>query len=140
MTEQDWPYDYFQDRGAAQVADMHQKFGLTLNTVPVELREEQLMERWRFLLEEVNEMSQAVAKDDYEGIIDALVDIVVVAKGTAVMMGIRWGPHFDEVMRANMDKERGPHNARRGEDLIKPEGWQGPDHRKVLNGYATQET
>ena len=130
-----WTEDYFGDPGTADVADMHEKFGLTLNRTPTELRKPELQARWNFLLEELNEMRKALDEENFEDIIDALIDLVVVAKGTAVMMGIKWQPHWEEVMRANMAKKRGPHNPRRGQDLLKPPGWERPDHRKVLDTY-----
>ncbi len=129
-------YEYFGSPECADVAAMHEKFGLTLNHEPTDLRPEQLRQRHRFLVEEVNEMGDAIEAGNIPEVIDALVDIVVVALGTAVMMGIKWSLHWREVRRANMSKVRGPDSRRRGQDLLKPEGWQKPDHQKVLDTYA----
>jgi predicted HAD superfamily Cof-like phosphohydrolase len=47
-----------------------------------------------------------------------------------VAAGVDLEPHFDEVHRANMTKILG----RKREDgkQLKPEGWTGPDHEKIL--------
>lgn len=129
---------YFKDYETAQVAEMHHKFGFTLNLSPTEVRPEVLHQRHKFLEEECHELFLAIQSGNFADQIDALIDLVVVAKGTAVMMGIQWEPHWAEVHQANMEKERG-HNPSRPdqeEDLIKPEGWVGPDHTKVLSEYV----
>ena len=130
-------FNYYQDEETYDIAYMHKKFDMTYNLKPQTLTNEVLMSRAEFIQEEVDELKQAIEHNDYLEIIDALVDIVVVVKGTAAMMGIKWKLHWKEVLRANMDKVRGK-NAKRPdleEDLIKPLGWAGPSHSYVLHHY-----
>jgi predicted HAD superfamily Cof-like phosphohydrolase len=130
-------YHYHQDNGVADVAEMHVKYGLTYNLQLERLHPMMMKRRANFLREELDEFRDAIEHDDLEGMIDALIDLVFVAKGTAVMMGMRWQPHWNEVVRANMSKVRGPDREDRGENLLKPEGWVAPDHRKVFENYGS---
>lgn len=94
--------------------------------------------RWAELamLEEVGEFMEACHDKDTVGAADALIDLVYFALGRLVEMGVPAMAVFDEVHRANMDKERGtlakrPHS--KGFDAVKPSGWQGPDHSWLLD-------
>jgi len=71
--------------------------------------------------------------------IDGLCDLTYVVAGGAVNADIDLQRHFDEVHRANMRKLDGPKRAD-GKQL-KPEGWVGPDHQRILELYIpTSET
>jgi len=128
-------WEYFGDNGVVDVALMHHKFGFTLNLEPTSLPVNVLEQRGKFIQEELNEFFEALKEGDELKMVDALIDIVVVAKGTAVMMGMQWQEHWDEVHRANMQKQRGknPNRPDQDEDLIKPKGWKPPDHSKLWN-------
>lgn len=63
-------------------------------------------------------------------VIDGLCDLIYVAEGCAVEMGIDLEPHQDEVQRANMAKVGGP--VREDGKRLKPEGWTPPDHAPIL--------
>lgn len=67
---------------------------------------------------------------DFLDYIDGMCDLVYVVCGSAVAAGIDLDDHFDEVHRANMTKLAGPKRAD-GKQL-KPDGWTGPDHEKIL--------
>ena len=104
---------------------MHNKFGLTGK--PMELPEEKYF-RHTCLEEEVREYLEAETPEQE---LDALVDLVIFALGTADRHG--WLNVFEEafnrVMHKNMEKELGG-NAKRGGfelDLVKPEGWEPAD-------------
>jgi predicted HAD superfamily Cof-like phosphohydrolase len=129
--------NYYMDEETYDIAHMHKKFGMTYNLKPKALNHETLMSRAEFIQEEVDELMRAIEQNNYLEVIDALVDIVVVVKGTAVMMGLKWKLHWKEVLRANLAKERGSNPKRPDlkEDLIKPLGWHGPSHSFVLNSY-----
>lgn len=120
----------------SDVARMYRKHGFTLNGAPTMLPHKLVEERFKFLLEEVKEFGEANEAGDFLKMLDALVDVVYVAKGTAVMLGItEWDEHWEEVQRANMDKIRGKSPARQheqSEDLYKPEGWVAPRHHDLL--------
>lgn len=68
---------------------------------------------------------------------DALIDLVYVAKGTAVMMGLPWDMLWDDVQRANMSKEAGVGKRGHLVDCIKPPGWVPPQTHEILQlaGY-----
>lgn len=126
---------YFKEGETVDIAQMHDKFNFTLNLETVLLAKEIANARADFIKEELEELYAAIERNDLVEIIDALIDIVVVVKGTAAMMGIRWRYHWDEVHQANMMKEIGRNDKRPDlvEDLIKPLGWCGPDHLTVLD-------
>lgn len=85
------------------------------------------------LKEELEETINAVEAEDLTEVIDGLLDLIYIASGTLNMCGVNSQAHWDEIQRANISKERGI-NKKRGHnvDVIKPEGWVGPDHNKVL--------
>lgn len=66
--------------------------------------------------------------------LDGLCDLTYVVMGGAVNAGVNIERHFEEVHQANMRKLNGPKRAD-GKQL-KPEGWVGPDHQKVLDTYV----
>lgn len=85
-----------------------------------------------FLQEELSETEAALVGMDAEEIVDGLVDLCVVAIGTLDAFGIDAHKAWDEILKANLAKEVGVKPERPNPmglpDLIKPEGWEGPDH------------
>lgn len=143
----------------ADVAAFHAKFGLLHADVPRHLTRRKLKERVEFLLEELIEFADACglqivgqtdgagnftsdvgviesdkADQDLSGQADALVDLVYVAHGTAVMLGLPWKHLWDDVQRANMSKVRGMTKRGHAVDVTKPEGWVGPQTERILAG------
>lgn len=122
------PKSNYQD-----VKDFHTKYEVPVAPRPMLLNPETLEFRKKFMVEELTEFLQSHVKGDVEGCADALIDLVYVAMGTAVMMGLDWQPMWDEVQRANMSKVRATSasQSKRGTalDVVKPEGWRGPDHK-----------
>lgn len=116
----------------------HRRFGLDAPSSPIQLDDETFQYRAKFLAEELEEFHRAHQEKDLAGQIDALVDIVVVAMGTAYIAGFDWEKHWNEVYEANLRKERAnghddPRSKRKNSlDIVKPEGWIGPDHDKFL--------
>jgi predicted HAD superfamily Cof-like phosphohydrolase len=121
---------YFKDPETVDIAEMYQKFNFPVQLQIKPMATEELRARAAFIQEELNELIDAADSNDFLEVIDALVDIVVVAKGTAALMGVRWKYHWEEVHRANMMKQPGEV---RPFDLVKPPGWYGPDHLRMLN-------
>jgi predicted HAD superfamily Cof-like phosphohydrolase len=82
-----------------------------------------------FLQEELNEMKDA---DNAEDVVDALIDLCVVAIGTLDIYDIDSEYAWDRVHDANMNKKVGIKESRPNPlglpDLIKPEGWVAPSH------------
>jgi predicted HAD superfamily Cof-like phosphohydrolase len=118
------------------VKKMHEHFGIPLQKEPGLLDEETMDFRIRFLREELRELEDAYDVADIEEIADGLIDLCIVAMGTAAMMGLDFNNMFLEVNAANMRKVRVEHagESKRGHgfDLKKPVDWKGPDLRKYL--------
>lgn len=88
--------------------------------------------RNNFLQEEMNELKQATEDGNADEVLDALIDICVVAIGTMNLFNCDAENAWNDVLRANMSKENGVKASRPNPlglpDLIKPSGWVGPDH------------
>ena len=121
------------------INDMHAKFGVH-DWMKNELAKDTdwqrlnkfLQFRLNFLKEELNETCNAFDNKDSEEIVDGLIDLCVVAIGTLDAFGVDAYKAWDEIHNANMAKERGIKESRPNPlglpDLIKPEGWTGPNH------------
>ena len=118
------------------ISDMHQKFGVnkwfTKNKSNKELMKKYLMFRMLMLNEELHETMQAVNSENPEEIVDGLIDICVFAIGTLNVLEVEADKAWDAIHNANMAKEPGVKAGRPNPfgmpDLLKPEGWKGPDH------------
>ena len=117
-----WAYDIYM---------MHEKFGThaAMEAMDSEKLKKFLEFRIKFLQEELNEMKEAQTAED---VVDALIDLCVVAIGTLDAYGVDANMAWDEVLDANLNKEVGVKESRPNPlglpDLIKPMGWIGPDH------------
>ena len=110
----------------------HEKFGFVFPEVPRDLTEEEFQFRFKFLHEELREYGDAVAEGNRANALDSLVDLVVVAIGTAYLHGFPFAEAWRRVMEANMAKVRATDESqsKRGSklDIVKPEGWTPPNH------------
>lgn len=89
------------------------------------------------LTEEYEEILTALENKDAEEVVDGLIDLIVIAIGTLELASVDTQKAWDQVMVANMTKERGVKPGREesgGFDLIKPLGWEAPTHVSNL-GY-----
>lgn len=95
-------------------------------------RNEYLKFRAEFLKEELTELNNAIYHADSEEVVDALIDLCVVAIGTLDSFQVDAHKAWDEVLKANMNKEVGVKEGRPNPlglpDLTKPEDWEAPDH------------
>ena len=86
-----------------------------------------------FLQEELDETSGALVNTDAEEIVDGLIDLCVVAIGTLDAFGVDPYKAWDEVLKANMQKEVGRKVTRPNPlgvpDLVKPDDWEAPSHK-----------
>lgn len=140
------------------IARFHEKFGLEQNNTKVIVStepepEEALLfeswikhnhgkmtiEEWELrhvrLADEADEYAEAVEAEDDEETLDALVDIIYIALGTAYRRGWDFAEAWKRVHTANMEKQRGNStNSKYGSgfDIIKPQGWSGPDHSDLV--------
>ena len=102
---------------------------------PRMLERHQMEERVAFLYEEFQETRDASNARDFEGTVDGLIDLMYVAIGTLIMMGVPPRDAWDEVQRANMEKVSGKKPGRTMQyDAIKPIGWKPPDFGEILSG------
>ena len=118
----DWVMDIFK---------MHQYYGVhpKINDMNNETLKKFLEFRADFLQEELNELKNAESAED---VVDALIDLCVVAIGTLDTFKVDSYKAWDAVLEANMNKRTGVKESRPNPlglpDLIKPEGWQPPSH------------
>lgn len=113
-----------------QVQEFHEAMELpvgievyTLDSVRAELRA-------NLISEEAGETCDALDTGNMHGVVDGLCDLLYVAFGCAVEMGIDLEPFFNEVHAANMRKVGG--EVRADGKKLKPEGWVGPDIDRLL--------
>lgn len=111
----------------AKIKHMHQQFNIDCGALPTFSSDERDF-RVVAMQEELDEYQDAYDRHDQ---LDALVDLVVFALGTAERQGFleSFEEAFDRVMTANCAKQIG-RNTKRGNfqiDLIKPSGWTAPD-------------
>lgn len=113
------------------IAEMHTKYGVNpkVREFDKEKLEKFLEFRINFLQEELDEMKHAASADD---VVDALIDLCVVAIGTLDAFDVDSHEAWKRVHAANMNKEVGIKESRPNPlglpDLIKPEGWTAPTH------------
>ena len=127
----------------ADMAAMHHKFGVNpvVRNFDKEKARAFLEFRIRFLQEELDEMQKAL--NDYDSgnidattaaddIVDAAIDLCVVAIGTLDAYDVNSYTAWNRVYDKNMEKEVGIKASRPNPlglpDLIKPEGWTAPTH------------
>jgi predicted HAD superfamily Cof-like phosphohydrolase len=124
----------------ALVKEFHDKYEIPYSQAPGPLDKKTLAYRIAFMDEELGEYSEAslnCEEMDVEGQLDALVDLVYVAIGTAILHGFDFNEAFLRVHAANMTKVRASkaEDSARGSslDVIKPDGWT-PPYLKDLAG------
>ena len=116
---------------------MHQKYG-----VDKWMKEERgsdwsrlnkfMQFRLSMMQEELDETKEAFKNENKEEIVDGIIDLCVFAIGTLEVFGVDANKAWDQVYKANMSKEVGIKEGRPNPlglpDLVKPEGWEGPNH------------
>jgi len=113
------------------IADMHTKYGVNEKVRQFDANKlaDFLQFRISFLQEELDEMKAATNGDD---VVDALIDLCVVAIGTLDAFDVNSYSAWQRVHKANMNKQVGIKASRPNPlglpDLIKPEGWVAPTH------------
>jgi predicted HAD superfamily Cof-like phosphohydrolase len=113
---------------------MHAFYGVhdKVKELTPEILKEFLAFRINFLQEELDEMTVAVKENNAEEVVDALIDLIVVAAGTLDLYEVDSSKAWNEVLVANMNKTPGVKATRPNKfglpDLIKPEGWTAPSH------------
>ena len=119
--------------------DMHKKYGVNKwmqaeqqSDVPIRKLKEYMEFRLGMMQEELDETKEAFKLKDAPGMVDGIIDLCVFAIGTLEVFGVDANKAWDEVYKANMSKEVGIKEGRPNPlglpDLVKPEGWTGPNH------------
>ena len=112
----------------------HNKFKVNdaVRNLSPEMLREFLAFRVRFLDEEMNELKKSIDEKNSEEIVDALIDLIVVAAGTLNAYDVNGIKAWDQVFDANMKKQPGVKASRPNPfglpDMVKPAGWVGPSH------------
>ena len=89
------------------------------------------------LYEEIKEITIGYLDNNLPAVADGLVDLVYVAIGTAIALGLPWQDLWDDVQRANLEKVPGVHPGRQqAHDVIKPPGWRGPRTEEILREHG----
>ena len=116
---------------------MHAKYGThqAIDKLDKKQLKAFLQFRINFLQEELDEMKKAAPENqpiDAEEVVDALIDLCVVAIGTLDLFDVDAQAAWREVLDANMNKKVGVKSTRPNPlglpDLVKPEGWVPPIH------------
>ena len=116
---------------------MHKKYGAheAVSKLTKQELKAFLQFRINFLQEELDEMKKAATPNqpvDSEEVVDALIDLCVVAIGTLDLFEVNAYEAWNQVLQANLNKKVGIKESRPNPfglpDLIKPEGWVAPDH------------
>mgnify|MGYP001128125241 FL=1 len=122
---------------ANDIMMMHNKYGVRdwfeANKNNKDLMQKYLRFRLKMCMEEMNETIDAALFDkDPEEVVDGLIDLCVFAIGTLDVFGVDPNAAWDQVYEANMKKYVGVKPGRPNPfgmpDLVKPAGWEGPDH------------
>lgn len=118
------------------IDNFHKKYGFEKNEkIDIPNNSELINFRTAFLMEELAEYTNAITKKDAAGALDALVDIVYIALGTAWLFNLPFEKAWNEVQKANMSKIRAKDKTgKRGTkfDVIKPKDWKAPNIEKII--------
>lgn len=117
------------------VCAFHEMTGLPVLTNPQMPGNDRVRLRMSLINEEAREFNEACNKGDIVGCADALADLIYVAIGAALEMGIPLGQVWDEVQRSNMAKRdpvTGQVKRRDDGKILKPDGWTAPDIKRVI--------
>ena len=116
---------------------MHEHYGVhdVIDKMDKDKLRKFLKFRTECIQEEVDELDHAVRGKEVnaEEVVDALIDICVFAIGTLDLFGVDSQEAWEEVYKANMNKEIGIKKERPNPfglpDLIKPNNWEPPYHK-----------
>ena len=135
-------------RAQRDIVEFYKKFGIEFPKTPKALSEDHMSKRLAFLEEELEEtraaylsLCQAEKPTDehLSEVIDGLIDLIYVAVGTLVLMGVCPSAHWRVVHNCNMQKvkvkDRSQSKRDYDQDLVKPEGWKPPDHVEIIEVF-----
>lgn len=135
--------DFVGSKWVRDIAAMHSKFAVNevMETMDKDKLKAFLKFRIDFLQEELDEMRKAVVDSEAgtieavqagDDVVDALIDLCVVAIGTINAYNVDADTAWNRVHTKNMEKEIGIKESRPNPlglpDLVKPLGWTAPTH------------
>lgn len=121
--------DIFED-----MKGMHMKYmvPVVVNRMDKDMLDKFLAFRLECCQEELDETKAALDNQDPEEIVDGLIDLIVFAAGTLDLMKVDGNKAWQEVLKANLNKEIGIKESRPNPyglpDLTKPNDWEAPNH------------
>lgn len=128
-------YKYTNIHYYDEVNSFIKKMKIPVMPSPALLQNKVMTDRLAHLAEEVQEFGFANNMSDIEGCVDALIDTVYVALGTAVMMGLseeQFRECWLRVHEANMKKTVVKMDGHKF-GVSKPDGWEEPKFGDILN-------
>lgn len=115
------------NRAWEKVYQFHQAFSVPYRDRPTLLPSDRVEKRAKWMMEEIQEFQESQTETDQA---DAMIDLIYLAFGTLVEMGVRPEKLFEIVHQANMSKlwEDGKPRYRSSDGkVIKPPTWQDPE-------------
>lgn len=124
-------------KAAQQVREFHEVFGCDISPYVTAGTEELRDLRADLIVEESEELLEAMYEADPVGMADALGDLLYVTYGAALAFGIDLDAVVDEIHRSNMSKlgADGKPIYREDGKVLKGPGYFRPDIESVLYGY-----
>lgn len=113
------------------VSEFMREFKQPVRTSPTWLTPDEIETRMRLIIEESNELNEALISRDIYEIADGIGDLLYVVYGTACSCGIDIDPIFAEIHRSNMTK-RGGHINEYGK-LVKPPTYEPPKLLAIID-------
>lgn len=138
-------FSFFPSEWVGDMYEFHDKFGVDETVAEFDAAKLKafLGFRLKFLQEELDEAKEAADSGDAtraEDIVDAMIDLCVVAIGTLNAFQVDADDAWGRVLVANMAKEVGIKPERPNPlglpDLIKPAGWTAPTHADNVGLFA----
>lgn len=118
------------------IAKFHEKFSIPQRAESTPIDPDLMRFRLKFLAEELKEANIAAAESNLPDFLDALVDLVYVAIGTAHVFNLDFATAWASVQEANMKKvnrsEENPGKRGHSSDIVKPAGWVAPNHEALF--------
>jgi predicted HAD superfamily Cof-like phosphohydrolase len=128
----------------SQVEEFHRVFRLPINTKLEKMQNDRKYLRDNILREEVDELIQAMLRNDTVETADGIIDCIYILIGTAHEAGIahKLNDCFDEIHRSNMSKldKNGNPVLRSDGKVLKSEFYFRPDLKRIIENDDIAET
>ena len=129
---------FWSDPETVKILQFMQRMNMDHPDKPTPLSPRLRDQRLNFIREELEELTAA---DNMVDEVDALIDLVYVVKGYAILLGVGgiWDQLFQQVQTANVSKRPGS-SSRLAQDAIKPDNWVGPESglRRLLESAGAK--